>query len=51
MAYEISIINQNLKGIAHLKDCHALEKFKIEMDMAGSIFEPRPSNFGKSDII
>ena len=50
MAYKKSIIDQNLKGKAHLKECNALEKFEIEMGVAGSIFEPHPLNFGKRDI-
>ena len=29
------------------KDCHALEKFKIETGVAGSIFELQPPNFVK----
>ena len=27
--------------------CHALYKFKIEMGVADSIFEPHPPDFGK----
>ena len=29
------------------RGCYALWKFKIEMDVAGSIFELQPSNLGK----
>ena len=28
-------------------DCHALRKLKIEKGVAGTVFEPRPSNFVK----
>ena len=30
--------------------CHALQKFKIELGMAGSIFEQQPPDFGKIHI-
>ena len=50
MAYRKSIIDKNLKGITHFKRLPCLENFKIEMGVAGSIFEPHPPNFGKSDI-
>ena len=50
MAYKRFIIDQNLKAWLTLKDCHALEKFQIEMGVEGSIFEPHPRNFGERDI-
>ena len=41
---------QNERALAQKKDCHALEKLKIEMGMVGSIFELRPPNFVKMQI-
>ena len=32
------------------QDCHALEKFKIEMGVAGTVFEPQSPNFVKIHI-
>ena len=48
--YKRSIIDQNFKGVAQKKGCHVLQKFKIEIGVAGANFEPHPPNFVKIHI-